>query len=175
MRFQVYGPYELWRLNNNLVSREKEDRDDFWNEVEADVPGLSQACGCYVFRITSGRGSKPWYVGKAERQSFRAECLQPHKLNIYNEVTLDHRGAPELIFLPQITENGNFRSPTRAKRPAIGQLESMLIGMSISRNPELLNIRGTKMIRELEVEGFLNTNRRAGRGPAKVLRDTLGG
>jgi hypothetical protein len=173
MRFQVHGPFWLSR-KKGLISREKNQRDAFWEEVEEQVPGLSQACGCYVFRIPASRGAKPWYVGMAERQSFRAECLQPHKLNIYNDAIVNRRGVPELLFLPQVTENGNFRAPTRARRPAIRQLESMLIGMAFSRNPDLLNIKGTKMIRELEVEGFLNTERRAGQGPAKVLRDTLG-
>jgi hypothetical protein len=175
MQFQVYGPYWLSRLDNKLISRNKIDRDAFWEEVDGKVPGLSEACGCYVFRIAAGRGAKPWYVGMAERQSFRSECLQPHKINIFNEASVGRRGTPELLFLPQVTAKGNFRAPTTARRPAIQQLESMLIGMAISRNPDLLNIKGTKMVRELEVEGFLNTNRRARGGPAKVLRDTLGG
>ncbi len=54
MRFRVYGPFQLWRLHTGLLAGDKESRDDFWDEVDDDEPGLSGACGCYVFRIAAG-------------------------------------------------------------------------------------------------------------------------
>ncbi|MFI4862386.1 MAG: hypothetical protein ACIAXF_17105 [Phycisphaerales bacterium JB063] len=144
----------------------------FWQEVEDDTPGLSGACGCYVFRIVSGRGAKPWYVGMAEKQTFQKECFQPHKILQYIKATRGRKGRPELLFLAQETSQGRFRKPTQAKRPSICALEGMLIGMGVVRNADLLNVRDTKMYRELEVEGFLNSRKARG-GPSKVLRDTF--
>jgi hypothetical protein len=53
-------------------------------------------------------------------------------------------------------------------------METMLIGMSVSRNRDLLNIQKTRMLRELSVRGVLNTDRLVTSGPAKALRDLLG-
>jgi hypothetical protein len=48
----------------------------------------------------------------------------------------------------------------------------MLIGMGVARNPKLLNSQGTKMLKELRVEGFLNSSL-AKRGAAKSLRNAF--
>ncbi len=172
MLFKVFGPYELPRDDAKHVAATANARNDFWKAVEAAAPGLPDACGCYVFALKAGRGSKPWYIGKAERSRFRTETLTPHKLNHFNAVTARHKGIPELYLLAQITPSGRFRAPARDTRPAIRELESMLIGMGVARNPGLLNSQGTKMLKELRVEGFLNSPL-AKRGSAKSLRNAF--
>ena len=174
MLFQVYGPYRLKRNGQKLLAATAADRREFWDAVDEDIPCLSYACGCYIFSIKAPRGSKPWYIGKAEKSTFRRECLTAHKINHFNQAIVGRRGYPELTLLAQVTPYDKLRKPTSTKRPAIRELETMLIGMGISRNPKLLNIQKTKMLRELRVNGFFNTERLATSGPAKALRNLLG-
>ena len=173
MRFIVHGPYELDRLDNGLVASGAADRRAYWDWIEEDVPGLPNACGCYVFAIQSRRGTLPWYIGKAEKQAFANECLSSHKINHFNNAIAGRIGVPVLYFLPQVTPKGKFRKPTSATRKAISELESLLIGMAISRNQNILNSKGTRMLKKLTVEGFVNGGRKARGGPAGSLRKVL--
>ena len=175
MRFDVYGSYELERTRNGLIASTAEDRREYWEWVDGDMPGLPEACGCYIFAIQASRGTLPWYIGKAERQSFVKECFSPHKVNHFNNAIVGRKGKPVLFFLPQLTRRGKFRKPTTSVRKGITELESLLIGMAISRNPSILNTRGTRMLKKLTVEGFINSNRKAKGGAAGALRKVLGG
>ena len=175
MRFDIFGPFEVDRRANGLIAASASDRREFWEWVDDHVPGLSAACGCYIFAIKASRGTLPWYVGKAERQPFSRECLSSHKINHFNNAIAGRRGRPILLFLPQLTKKGNFRKPTTSTRKAISELESLLIGMAISRNPRMLNTKGTRMLRELTVEGFLNSKRGKSGISARTLRGILGG
>lgn len=135
MRFQVEGPFRLYRTDAGLVDSSALARRYYWDWVEEHMPGLPDACGCYIFAIRAPRGSLPWCVGKAERQSFRHECLTPHKIVHFNNALAGRKAKPELFFIPQVTPSGQYRSPTSSRRPAIRELESLLIGMAINRNP----------------------------------------
>ena len=178
MRFDVYGPHEIPRAQRGVISWTSQENKEFWGVIDEDLTSgrLSDACGCYVFTIKSGRTALPWYIGKAEKSSFKKECLNPRNINLYNQVLLNtKRGRPNLYLLPQVTEKGKFKKPagTDVKRPEISALESILIGMGIAKNPNLLNVRGTKMLREIEVIGFLNSDRRQGGATAAELRKLL--
>lgn len=173
MEFKTFGPYILPRKNKNILINSAEERREFTELVEKDAPELTLACGCYIFCIQSPRGSLPWYIGKAEKQSFAKECLSPHKILNYNSITATRKGIPVLYFLAQVTPKGKFRKPTVGKRPAIGALEEMLIGMAIARNGDLLNIKGTKMLRELKIHGIFNSQRKDRSGPGADLRKIL--
>ena len=173
MRFEVQGPFELYRTQAGLIETDAIIRRYYWDWVGESVEGLPDACGCYIFAIKGSKGTLPWYVGKAERQSFQKECLTPHKINHYNNAIAGRKGRPVLYFLPQITRNGFYRAPTATKRPAIQELESLLIGMALSRNTSLLNAQGTKWIKQVTVEGFLNSNKTKN-GPSAELRKILG-
>jgi len=174
MRFVVYGPYELKRDAYN--SFEKKQNSELWKEVEKDEPGLSNACGCYVFRIVAGKGAKPWYVGKTERQTFKLECFSPRIMRIYDKAFKGRKsGTAELILLAlDKKKKGGFRKPAKKDKEAIGVLELLLITRAFEKNPKLLNTQGTKGTdKKLVVEGILNTPRLAHGGPAKALRDTF--
>ena len=175
MKFEVYGPFEIDRTSKGLVSSDAASRREFWERVEDDVPDLPDACGCYVFAIQASRGILPWYVGKAEKQSFVNECLSSHKINHYNNAIVGRKGKPVLYLLPQVTRNGKYRKVSKLQKPAISELETMLMGMAISRNPGMLNIKGTRMMRELTVEGFLNSKKSSGGKASSELRKILGG
>ena len=132
MRFDVYGPYEIPRAQRGGISWTTQENNEFWDNIDEDLTSgpLSAACGCYVFAIKSGSRPLPWYIGKAERSSFKKECLNPRNINLYNQELLNRkRGKPYLYLLPQVTEKGKFSKPARkgAERPAISALESILI------------------------------------------------
>ena len=175
MRFKVYGPYEIPRGNKGLIV--KGSLDTFWDDIENENEGLTSACGCYVLatKTSGGTTATPWYIGKAEKSKFSTESLNSDKIEKFNDALDDKKRAkPVLFLLAQITPAGKFRKPTAGKRRAIGELESLLIGMAIKKNPDLINISGTKMLRDLEVIGFLNSKPLAKRGASKKLRDTFG-
>lgn len=151
MQYDVYGEFPVAR-NGSLVSRSKEDKSNFWASVEEAAPGLSEACGCYVFVVRN----RAWYVGMAEKQSFKQECFALHKITQYNEALGEVVGKPSLIFLPKLTPSGRFAKPTGRGHSDIRVLESMLIGSALSKNPDLRNVKGTKLLREMNVPGFLN-------------------
>lgn len=174
MRFVVYGPYELKRDADNWF--EKRQNSQFWKEVEKDEPGLSDACGCYVFRIVAGKGAKPWYVGKTEEQTFKEECFSKSKMDTYTKAFKGRKsGTAQLILLAlDKKKKDGFRKPAQKDKEAIGVLELLLITRAFEKNPKLLNTQGTKGTdKKLEVEGFLNTSQLARGGPAKDLRDTF--
>jgi len=151
MKFDVYGDFQIAR-SGSLISRDKKDKNAFWAEVEDLEPGLSEACGCYVFVI---RG-RAWYVGMAEKQSFKKECFALHKILQYNEALAKKKGKPSLILVPKMTPSGRFAKPTSRGHSDIRMLEGMLIGSALGRNPGLQNVKGTKLLKEMNVPGFLN-------------------
>ncbi len=95
MKFIPYGPFELPRVNANRLATDAASLKAFWADIEAEVPGLPTGCGCYVFSLKAPRGTKPWYVGKAERTAFGAECLAPHKALLYLSAVADLIAAHE--------------------------------------------------------------------------------
>ena len=170
MQFEIYGPYDVPR-NGRLVSRTRSDKGEFWNAVDGDVEGLSEACGCYVFAV---RG-RAWYVGMAERQCFWDECFSDHKVNQYNQALQSVSGQPYLFFIPKVTPGDRFARPSPNGHRDIRLLENLLIGIALRRNPELQNIRGTTLLREMNVPGVLNTRQGQGRaGTVQDLRHVLG-
>lgn len=151
MQYEVYGEFPITR-NGSLVSRSRDDKAELWDAVEESEPGLSEACGCYVFVIRK----RAWYVGMAEKQSFKQECFALHKITQYNEALGEVTGKPSLILLPKLTPGGRFAKPTRRGHSDIRVLENLLIGSALSKNPNLRNVKGTKLLREMNVPGFLN-------------------
>lgn len=152
MKYETYGPFEITR-SRRLVDKSAVAKQAFWGKVDEIVPGLSFAVGCYVFCV----GDKPWYVGLAEKQTFRRECFQPHKINAFNSALDKCRGNPSLILLAKVTPKGRFAKPGVNGHQATRFLEDLLIGMALSRNPKLENIRGTKFSKKIVVPGILNT------------------
>lgn len=152
MKFETYGGFELQR-NRKLIAHSKTERHEFWAKVDEEEPGLSDACGCYVYVI----GKRAWYVGMAEHQSFKSECFTPHKINQYNDALGQVAGRPSLLLLPKVTPGGRFAKPSKRGHGDIRLLESLLIGTALTRNVQLMNIKGTKLLKNMNVPGFLNS------------------
>lgn len=154
MKFAIYGPFEIPRGQKGLIT----DVAQFWKDVaEEEGEGLLKAHGAYVFAIKGPRTdkSKPWYVGKAGK-TFKQEALNPDNVRKYNG-KLDEikRGRPWLFLLPELTKSGRFAN--KKSSPHTAALELMLIERALAVNSELLNIATTKMTREIEVAGFINS------------------
>jgi hypothetical protein len=170
MHFEVYGPFNLPRDGRRIL-HSAPDRKAYWKSVDDKVPGLSAACGCYVFTVRS----KVWYVGLAERQSFKKECYIPHKVLLFNGALDMVGGTCSLIFIPKTTNQGRFAKPTVGEIKAVRLLEDMLLGLAISRNSRLMNIRGTKFLKDMEVPGIINTPQGTARSLAvQALKKALG-
>lgn len=170
MRYSVYGPFEVKR-NGNIVSRDRQDKKQLWDQLEAKEDGLSYACGCYVLSIRK----RAWYVGLAEKQSFRKECFSVHKIAQYDAALNEVSGVPHLFFLAKRTPGGKFARPSKNGHRDIRMLEKLLIGSAISRNSDLRNVRDTKLLREMNVPGILNSEQGQGRADSvQALRLSLG-
>lgn len=161
MEFQPYGPLELGRDDNGLLLLDCDMRAAIWEAADEIDAGLSGACGCYVFAVKAGPVPKPWYVGKAERQSFRQECLTPDKVTKYNSVLkISGRGRPFLYLYGRIASaTRKFSAPTTKNHRDIQFLEKMLIALALGRNKDLVNRQETALLRKMIVPGLLNTER----------------
>jgi len=133
--FEVHGPFEIPTYAGQAARliRADEGRSFFSN-----YPALAKAAGCYVFGMRAGRGITPFYVGKA-CHTFEQECFAPDKINRYNEALVDYtRGSPVLFLVALPIRRG------RRNSQAIGELEDFLIQNGVARNPDLLNVKGTR-------------------------------
>jgi hypothetical protein len=154
MIFQVYGGFEIPRNSSGSIDREAKERADFWENIDLEHEGLPFACGCYIFTI----GNKPWYIGMAEKQDFKSECFTPHKREIFNESLINYeRGIPYLFLIAKMTPGRKFAKISDNGHNDIQALENLLIGLGLARNPEIKNIKGTKIYKEMQVPGIINT------------------
>lgn len=176
MNFFPHTAVEIPRRPGGLISNDKNDMNAFWERIEVEVAeGLSGGIGCYVFSVRAGKGVLPWYVGLAEKQSFRKECFTSHKLVHYNNVVSERKGTPLLTLVSKYTPSGKILNPTGNTHRDIQFLESLLIANCLARNPVLFNTRDTKLLREMVVPGLLNTP--PGKSAASVanFRNLVGG
>ncbi len=169
MNFDVAGPFPVER-QNGLVSTGREDKNAFWESVENWEPGLADAIGCYIF-VVRGRA---WYVGMAARQCFCNEIFSPHKLNQYNQALARVTGKPSIILIAKVTPGNRYARPGSGHGD-IPMLEDLLIGLALGRNPDLQNIKGTKILKNMRVPGLLNSQQGWGRATSvQVLKRALG-
>nr|WP_286775545.1 hypothetical protein [[Pseudomonas] sp. BICA1-14] len=169
MKFYPYPAVEICKQDNGLIAADKSSLQSFWARVDSLFEeSASAGVGCYVFSIRAGKGALPWYVGLAEKQSLRKECFTPHKINHYNNAIAARKGTPLLTIIPKYTPNGSLSSPNPSGHRDIQQLETMLIGNCLTRNKKLLNLRDTKLLREMIVPGLLNSPKG---NPAKEIKE----
>jgi hypothetical protein len=171
-KYRVFGPFEIPRDRTLVDSHAKKK---FWGDVEQGHTRLSNAVGCYIFAIRAAKGSRPWYVGKTEKSSFKGEAWTPHKLNLYNEALhRTEKGKPLLYFIARNTKGGKFAKPRKGGIGDIRALENLLIGTCLLRNSKLLNAKQTKHLRGIAVPGYMNEQPGARSKPAKDLAMLLG-
>ena len=84
------------------------------------------------------------------------------------------QGKPYLYFISKLTPTGNFAKPSINGHKATEFLEDILIGMALSKNDQLENTKGTKLLKELVVPGIINTpKRKASKGAVQKLKNAL--
>lgn len=162
MKFEVFGPYFFSTKTIIKTEHVAAIRDAIKTSECGSV--LSMAPGCYVFGVKPSGAKRviPWYVGKAERQPVIKEATNAQHLQLYNELFDNYKnGTPALYFLPSTTPKGKATTLADAggKKPAIEFLEDWLIATCLKTNPELWNVKKTRMLRELYVRGIFNPSR----------------
>lgn len=158
MNFFPHTPAKIPRQDNGLIAADKDSLAGFWETVDSQIAdGLSGAIGCYIFSVRAGKGVLPWYVGLAEKQSFRKECFTSQKLFHYNNVIAKRRGTPLLTLIAKYTPGEKIVTPTGSGHRDIEFLEKLLIASCLHRNGDLCNKKDTKLLREMVVYGLLNT------------------
>jgi hypothetical protein len=81
---------------------------------------------------------------------------------------------PQLFLVAKLTRTGRLARPSPSGHADIKFLENYMIGLALDRNPELRNQRQTRYLRDLHVEGFLNTGPGKPSPSASSLRRLLG-
>lgn len=176
MNFEVLGPFFI-KTPRIIKADHIKDLKASIDEV-ADVSALLAAPGCYVFGVKS-TGSKrvvPWYVGKAEKQSVFKEATNAAHLQLFNEILDDYeKGHPALIFLPQVTNTGRPAKVAQGEqsKPAVDFLEDWLIAAALKSNPNLYNIKKTKMLNDLWVRGLFNPKPGDSSASSQALKASL--
>ena len=166
MRFKVYGPYDIGVDKGFAGWIDKDDIKDLWEEVGDE---LQKACGVYLFGMRglgkNGIAGKdlPWYVGKAEKQTFKQECFNGKNTNTFNKILkmYKEKGNPFLYLLARVGENDEFSKPATKDKPYrdVGFVEEMFIQLSLSINSDLENINTAKMAKKTSIRGLLNTTK----------------
>jgi hypothetical protein len=127
-----------------------------------------------VHVLRAGKGARPWYVGKAELQSFKAECFTDNKIKKYAFAEETQKGTPLLYFYARVTAGKKvFSKPSKSSHKDIPYLEKLLIASALRRNPKLINIKDTDLLKKLCVPGLLNGQQGALDRSAREIRKIL--
>jgi hypothetical protein len=164
--FEIQGPFVI-PLDPTINKKAIRPRcPELWLDPEAGK--FAEACGCYVFAMRAGRGSRPIYVGKAAR-TFRQECFTPHKIaSHYQKALLNAERAKPVIFLVVLK-----RRRGRVNEKAINDVEKFLIQNAMKKNPELSNIQGRKGHR-WSIDGVIRSGQGKPSAKAKTFKSALG-
>ena len=164
MYFLTYGPFDI-PLKKRQIPLDRRDHlhRELWdsvNEGPVGEEGLASACGCYIFALQNAKTLKPWYIGKAGKQTFRQECFNKRNIKVYNEILEDTRGRAKLYLVARLTDGNKFSSPAAGKHGwrDIDFLEKFLIGKGLDANNDLANLRDTGLRRNVVFEGVLNSS-----------------
>ena len=162
--FEVFGPHKVPTYNGKAAKIvDFEALPDFWSYVGL----LSKRKGCYVFAVRASKGLRPVYVGLATK-TFKQEVFTPHKLEKYQRALADTaKGTPVLFFLAHPLGRGatNIR--------AIKDLEDYLIQAAVSKNSDLLNVKGTEK-EKWGIAGVIRAGSGKPSAAAKALKRLLG-
>ena len=95
---------------------------------------------------------------------------------MFNEILDDYeKGHPTLIFLPQVTNTGRPAKVAQGEqsKPAVDFLEDWLIAAALKSNPNLYNIKKTKMLNDLWVRGLFNPKPGDSSASSQALKASL--
>lgn len=174
MSFEIFGPFNLIDEDGATVDATPKRQAAFWQEVEAREPGLSAAFGCFLFSCLSRGHSTPWYVGMATDKPFQEVCFSSQAKKCYRKARkLVPSATPHLLLVPIRSERQEFVIPERAHRAELRAMETCLVGLSMNRNPDLLN-QGLERYRKYAAAGELVQVRSKSTIDQRAFRQVLG-
>ncbi len=167
-RHVVFKPFGPYRLVDPVLRFAGTTREVVGKELRRwlSTEPMGTNRGVYIFALRTGRGTKPWYVGKTWG-SFAGECSQPHKLLKYQRAMALSKGTPLLYLLVD-------PSKKKANRRAIKMLEEELIAWAYERNPRLVNDQGKEPAIRVGVQGVFEGKQGKPSPAARGVRKTLG-
>lgn len=169
IKFKAHGPFEVRRKGSfNARIIDPYAARILW-DANPTLERLARAKGCYVFATRhQGGGIVPWYVGQTAA-SFQRECFNPANHLRINDALFETSGQLVLMLVEYVQTRGAIN------RTAITELENRLIGLAYKRNPELINIHGTRVRppRVLTILGAMNSSARPS-ASARALKRILG-
>tara|TARA_R110000868_G_scaffold336665_1_gene597586 strand:- start:46 stop:567 length:522 start_codon:yes stop_codon:yes gene_type:complete len=153
MLFESFGPFEIDRNFEGQWKRE------FWLQVDERLAGLRNSVGCYAFCLQHGETVKPWYVGQTiNKAGFEGEVFTDHKREHYSYLLeLKPKSRPVMLLFPLVTDNWKLSKNRSSSKSVIDWLETTLIGMALSKNPEIANVSKTRFHREVYVHGVIGS------------------
>ena len=176
MNFNTWGPFDCHVQNKTHWKRE------FWEDVASmelsyglDGGDLKSAIGCYLFTTRRGDKYTPWYVGKTLAQAgFEGEIFQQHKLDHYNAALSDVGQAKGQIFLFALITDGpgdswSFSKSFKSSKRTVDWLEKTMMGMALAKNMKLRNLKDTKLLKNVWVEGVWGDQNSG--APSKTARE----
>jgi|GEM_PF-661280 len=181
IQYKAYGEFLVPRGHpdprHQKTTIDKAALPGFWSSVDEMHPGLSSACGIYIFGMRAGGGFTPWYVGKCNAKSgFKRECFSREKGSKYEEFLKRpeiQRGTPVLFLLPKLGTKLPFAKFSARHDPEIGWLEKEFIQLGILANPKLINRQSTRWVRQMVIPGVMNSPPGRHDEPTRKLRRLL--
>ncbi|MCY4255743.1 MAG: hypothetical protein OXE51_06460 [Gammaproteobacteria bacterium] len=193
MNFEVYGPFELIEIDEDGFYSgwiDQPEINEFWVQVKKQHENLDNACGVYMFCVEGKqkgeRGqettSLPWYVGKAEKLTFKQECFNHRNQLSYNKV-ISHLyrevKAINFYFIARHDKNGELSAPAKKDDGTVYEgvrfVERLFMQKSLAANNHLLNVKDLKDARGTHIRNILNWAVQ-GKDDSSVtaLKDSLG-
>ena len=161
MLYLTFGPYDLETrqgrkgitldLRNDALGR-------FWDRVEKEAQrDLRRALGVYVFAGSVRYNFVPWYVGQS-KAGFEGEVFNASNKDKYQTAYSHDMVADQaVIFLiAKVTpKTGNLAKSLRLAEANF--VEQTIIRAALSANPKLVNNKNTRLLREMEIRGVINS------------------
>lgn len=132
------------------------------------------AYGIYIFALSNGGGNPvPWYVGMAAKQKLCTEAITRDKLRKYSAAMFGRQGKPSMTFLSTDSQQAISK---------IDSLETLLIWISRSKNPSLINERKVSgrpktiisIINKISVRGVINRGQGQPSNNARAFSGMMG-
>lgn len=160
MEFWAWGPFTYYPGFS---------KQEFWNAVDNaglrygfPERALRNSIGCYMLSTTRGQREKPWYIGKTiAKDGFYGEIFTPHKIDHYaNALAAAKSNSASITLFSLVTPTQRLSNAGKSNTALINWLEKSLIGMGLSKNTDLLNVRDTRYLKNVWVEGVIGPQRK---------------
>lgn len=110
-----------------------------------------------------------------KKMNFKNETCQYKNLLAINGVLNRRKGAPVLYLIAKLTPKTKAYAKPGKLHTSLAELEELLIGTCLQRNPALLNVMATKFLTTTVVPGYLNSGTSGKQKAAKSLKAALKG